>query len=65
MNKMLRNERTERSMFLGTNWRRANVKISMVHDNNPDAAFMDGIEKTERKSSVQQCTGTTFAHHTS
>ena len=40
-------------MVLGANWRLANAKSSMVHENNPDAACMDEIERTERKSSVQ------------
>ena len=44
---------TESSMVLGANWRLANAKSSMVHENNPDAACMDEIERTERKSSVQ------------
>ena len=38
---------------LGENGRLANAKISMVHENSPDAARMDGTERTERKSSVQ------------
>ena len=44
---------TERSMVLGANWRLANAKSSTVHQNNPDAACMDGIEMTGRKSSLQ------------
>ena len=31
----------------------ANAKSSMVHENNPEAACMDEMEKTERKSSLQ------------
>ena len=38
---------------MDANWRLANAKSSMVHENNPDAAYMDEIERTERKSSVQ------------
>ena len=52
-------KRTEKSMFLGANWRLANAKSSMVHENNPDAACMDEIERTEKKSSVYR------QHHTS
>ena len=41
-------------MVLGPNWRLARAKkSSMVHENNPDAAGTDEIERTERKSSVQ------------
>ena len=40
-------------MVLGANWRLANAKSAMVHQNNPDAAYMDEIERAERKSSVQ------------
>ena len=32
---------TERSMVLGANWRLANAKSCMVHENNLDAACMD------------------------
>ena len=39
-------------MVLGANWRLANAKSSMVHKNNPDAACMDEIERTERRSSI-------------
>ena len=46
-------KRTERSVVLGANWRLANAKSSMVHENNRDAACMDEMERTERKSSVQ------------
>ena len=38
--------------FRCKNWRPANAKSFMVHENNPDAACMDGIERTER----EQCT---------
>ena len=46
-------KRTERPMILGANWRLANADVFMVHENNPDAAFVDQIERTERRSSVQ------------
>ena len=39
-------------MASDANWRLANAKSSIVHDNNPDAACMDGMERTERKSSL-------------
>ena len=50
-------KRTEKSMVLGANWRLANAKSSMVHENNPDAACMDEIEMTGR----EQRTGNTPA----
>ena len=40
-------------MVVGANWRLASAKSFMVHENNPDAACMDEIERTERESSVQ------------
>ena len=40
-------------VVLGASMRLSNAKSSMVHENNPDAACMDEIERTERKSSVQ------------
>ena len=46
---------------MDANWRLANAKSSMVHENNPDAACMGEIERTERKSSVQA----NPSHHTS
>ena len=48
----------EVSMVLGANWRRANAKSSMVHENNSDAACMDEIGRTERRAVYRQ-------HHTS
>ena len=48
-----RMKRRERSMVLGANWRLANAKSSMVHENNPDAACMGEIERTERRAGVQ------------
>ena len=50
-------------MVLGANCRLANAKSSMVHENNPDAACVGEIERTERKKSVQQANN--FVHHTS
>ena len=35
-------------MVLGANWRLANATISMVRENNPDAACIDEIERAER-----------------
>ena len=49
---------TERFMVLGANWRLAHAKSSMVHENNPDAACMDKIERAERRAVHRQ-------HHTS
>ena len=40
-------------MVLGANSRLANATSSMVHENNPDAACMDEIERTEKKTSIQ------------
>ena len=44
-------------MVLGANWRLADGKSSMVHENNVGAARMDELKRTERKGSVRQCTG--------
>ena len=46
-------------VVLGASMRLSNAKSSMVHENNPDAACMDEIERTEKKSSVYR------QHHTS
>ena len=51
-------KRIERPMVLGENWRLATAKSFMVHENNPDAACMDEIERSERKAVYKQ-------HHTS
>ena len=40
-------------MVLSANWRLANAQSSMVHENIPDAACMDDIERAEIKTSVQ------------
>ena len=48
-----RMKRTERSMVLGVNWRLANAKSSMVHEDNTDTAYMDEMDWTESKSTVQ------------
>ena len=47
-------ERTERPMVLRANWRLANAKISMLQENNPDAARMQQyeMERTERRSAT-------------
>ena len=49
-------KRTERSMVSGENWRLANAKSSMVHENNPDAACMDEIERARRERAVYEAT---------
>ena len=46
-------KRIERFMASGANWRLENVKRSMVHENKPDAACIDEIEKAEIKRNVQ------------
>ena len=47
-------------MLLGANWRPANAKSSMFHENNPNAACIDEMDETDKiqrmerkKSSVQ------------
>ena len=50
-NKM-RMKRTERSMFLDATWRLLNAKNSVLKENKPDAACMNEIGRTERKSNI-------------
>ena len=40
-------------MVLGANSDLQHAKSSMVHQNDLDAAYMDEIERAERKGSVQ------------
>ena len=50
LNEMRVNEADRGVMVLGANWRLANAKSSMVYGNNPDAACLDEIERTERNT---------------
>ena len=56
LNKMRMNE-ADRDVH-GFKCKLATCKSSMVHENNPDAACMDEIERSERKAVYKQ-------HHTS
>ena len=53
MNKMRMNEVDREVHGFRSKLAITNAKSSIVHENNQDAACMDEIERTERKSSVQ------------
>ena len=48
-------------MVLGANWRLAKAKSSMLHENNPDAAFMDEIRRNVGEKEPQ--TGAQVTSH--
>ena len=41
------------ALSMGANWRLANAKSFIVHENNPESACMHEIERMEREGSVQ------------